>query len=60
MPFRLGNAAATFQSMMNDIFHDMLDVRVIAYLDDILIYTETLEEHVALFRRVMESVTTLE
>jgi len=39
-----------FQSMINDIFHDMLDVRVIAYIDDILIYSETVEEHVALAR----------
>jgi len=32
----------------------MLDVGVIVYMDDILIYTETVEEHVALVRRVME------
>ena len=32
----------------------MLDVRVIAYMDDILIYTEIVEEHVALERRVMD------
>ena len=40
--------------MINDVFRDMLDVGVIAYMDDILIYTETVEEHVALVRRVME------
>ena len=32
-----------FQSMINDVFRDMLDVGVIAYMDDILIYTETVE-----------------
>ena len=32
----------------------MLDQGVIAYIDDILIYSETMEEHVALVRRVME------
>jgi len=40
--------------MINDVFRDMLHVGVIAYMDDILIYTETVEEHVALVRRVME------
>jgi len=54
MGFGLCNAPSTFQCMMNDIFRDMLDVGVIAYMDDILINTETVEEHVALVRRVME------
>jgi len=54
MPFGLCNAPSTFQSMIHDVFRDMLDVGVIAYMDDILIYTETVEEHVALVRRVME------
>jgi len=54
MPFGLCNATSTFQSVINDVFSDMLDVGVIAYMDDILIYTETVEEHVALVSRVME------
>jgi len=41
MPFGLCNASSTFQSMINDVFRDMLDVGVITYMDDILIYTET-------------------
>jgi len=40
--------------MINDLFRDMLDVGVITYMDDILIYTETVEEHVAQVRRFME------
>jgi len=51
MPFGLCNAPSTFQSMINDVFRDMLDVGVIACMDDILIYTETVEEYVALVRR---------
>jgi len=54
MPFGLCNAPSTFQNMINDVFRDMLDVGVIAYMDDILIYTEIVEEDVALVRRVME------
>jgi len=54
MPFGLCNAPSTFQSMIIDVFRDMLDVGVIAYMDIILIYMETVEEHVALVRRVME------
>jgi hypothetical protein len=45
MPFGLTNAPAAFQCFVNDIFADMLDVHVIMYLDDILIYSDTPEEH---------------
>ncbi|KAF8823985.1 hypothetical protein HHX47_DHR9000281 [Lentinula edodes] len=45
MPFSLMNAPAAFQQFVNDIFSDMLDVCVIVYLDDILIYSDTPEEH---------------
>jgi len=54
MPFGLCNAPSTFHSMINNVFRDMLDVGVIPYMDDILIYPEPVEEHVALVRRVME------
>jgi len=54
MPLGLCNAPSTFQSMINDIFCQMLDVGVMTYMDAILIYTETVEEDVALVRRVME------
>jgi len=45
MPFGLTNAPAAFQQFVNTIFADMLDVCVIVYLDDILIYSEDMESH---------------
>src|SRR5882724_8348516 len=45
MPEGLTNAPATFQRFMNDIFTDMIDVIVIIYLDDILIYSDNISKH---------------
>jgi hypothetical protein len=45
VPMGLTNAPAAFQRFMNDIFKDLIDKNVIVYLDDILIYSDTLEEH---------------
>ena len=46
MPFYLTNAPATFCTLMNEIFHPYLDKFMVEYLDDIVIYTNTLKEHV--------------
>jgi hypothetical protein len=46
MPFGLANAPAAFQHFMNDIFRDLLDIYVVVYLDDILIFSKTCKEHV--------------
>ncbi len=47
MPFRLTNVPATFQGYINQIMAEKLDVFIIVYLDNILIYTENeSEEHV--------------
>ena len=45
MPEGLTNAPAAFQRFMNDIFVDMIDINVIVYLDDILVYSDDLAEH---------------
>ncbi|KAK3513350.1 hypothetical protein QTP70_012355 [Hemibagrus guttatus] len=46
MPFGLTNAPAMFQSLINEVFQDMLNRNVIAYIDDILIYSTSFDEHV--------------
>ena len=45
MPFGLTNAPVAFQRFMNDIFSDLLDVCVVIYLNDILIYSNDMSEH---------------
>ena len=45
MPFSLTNTSTVFQWFMNDIFSDFLDVYVIIYLDNILIYSNNMSKH---------------
>src|SRR5208283_2883897 len=55
MYFGLTNSPATFQTMMNEIFHDLITQGVVSiYMDDILIYSRTLEEHRRITRLVLE------
>ena len=45
MPFGLTNAPTVFQRFMNDIFSDLLDICIVIYLNNILIYSNSMSEH---------------
>ncbi|SCZ91750.1 BZ3500_MvSof-1268-A1-R1_Chr5-1g07649 [Microbotryum saponariae] len=53
MPFGLTNAPAAFQHLMNSIFRDLLDVTVLVYLDDILIFSDSPSDHVVHVQEVL-------
>jgi len=55
MFFRMTNSPATFQTMMNDVFRTVIvEGIVVVYLDDILIFMKTEEEHEQVVWRVLE------
>ena len=53
MTFGLTNALAVFQRMVNDILWDIIFRFVFVHLDDILIFSTNLEEHIQHIRQVM-------
>ena len=57
MPFGLTNAPADFQRFINEVLHPFLDHFCTAYLDDILIYSATLQEHKEHVRKVLEALS---
>ena len=58
LPMGLCNAPGTFMRLMNDTFRDMLDKSVLVFLDDILIFSRTLEEHLVHLREVLTRLRT--
>ncbi|KAK3506360.1 hypothetical protein QTP70_031350 [Hemibagrus guttatus] len=53
MPFGLTNAPAVFQALINGVFRDLLGRGVIAYIDDILLYSTSMEDHVCQVQEVL-------
>ncbi|KAK3558897.1 hypothetical protein QTP86_032158 [Hemibagrus guttatus] len=56
MPFGLTNAPAVFQALINGVFQDLLGKWVIAYIDDILVYSTPPEEHVLHIQEVLSQL----
>jgi transposase InsO family protein len=56
MPFGLTNAPASWQHFINDVLRPYLDRFCTAYLDDILIYSNSLEEHRQHVQKVLETL----
>ena len=54
MPFGLTNAPAIFMDLMNRVFHEYLDRFVIVFIDDILVYSKSQEEHEEHLRMVLQ------
>jgi hypothetical protein len=54
MPFGLCNVPATFQHMMNSILKECLGKYALVYMDDIIVFSKTKEEHAAHIKRVFE------
>ena len=54
MPFGLTNAPATFMHVMNDVFRPFIDDFVIVYLNDILVFSKTWDEHIKHVKQILD------
>ncbi|KAK9002134.1 hypothetical protein V6N11_024822 [Hibiscus sabdariffa] len=57
MPFGLTNAPAAFMDLMNRVFHEYLDQFVVVFIDDILVYSRTEEDHDRHLRLVLQTLS---
>lgn len=57
MHFGLINAPATLQAITHTVLSDLIDMGVFAYVNDVLIYPKTMEEHGRLVKEVLQRLT---
>jgi hypothetical protein len=56
MPFSLINVLTSFQALINNIFREYLDIFVVAYLDDILIYLINEKDHIKQVNLILKAL----
>lgn len=56
IPFGLTNAPVTFMRLINKTMQAFIDSFMVVYLDDILVYSKTWEEHVQHLEKVIETL----
>ena len=56
MLFRLYNAPGTWQAFINNILQEYLNIFVVIYLDNILIYSENETEHVVHVKKILKAI----
>ena len=54
MPLGLTNAPETLQRLINSVFHDFLDKFLGVYLDELLVYSKSLEDYVHHLRFILD------
>ena len=54
VPFGVTNAPAQFMNLMNDLLQDYLDEFILVFLDDILVYSRSMEEHAEHLRKLLQ------
>lgn len=54
MPFGLTNCPVVFQCLINDVLRDMLNKFVFVHLDDILIFSQSISQHIQHVRKVLQ------
>ena len=57
IPFGSTNAPAAFMNLMHRIFKSYLDQFVVVFIDDILVYSKTLEDHEKHLRIILQTLT---
>jgi hypothetical protein len=56
MPFGLSNELGTFMRLMNEVLKEYIGKIILVYLDDILIYSQTIEEHLKHIKMVLSKL----